>query len=216
MPSLDLEEDVLRALAADSFIAAGAAVRLRAGAKSLLVRIARSGDLVARERSLRVLGHRREDDEVLMEATVSSHAELRRAAMTALAQIHATESSEDQVNLCDEEWRRLRRLDLAPQPSELFPAVTGALRVGDVVRLADEAAERWSGAGARRSSSARSLWVSATMELTSMQSRSPTYSRAAAAILILGAGRRKERHGDGRSPHVATDRRDSGHRRLSQ
>jgi hypothetical protein len=145
VPSLDLEEDVLRALAADSFIAAGAAVRLRAGAKSLLVRIARSGDLVARERSLHVLGHRREDDEVLMEATVSSHAELRRAAMTALAQIHATESSEDQVNLSDEEWRRLRRLDLAPQPSELFPAVTGALRVGDVVRLADEAAERWSG-----------------------------------------------------------------------
>jgi HEAT repeat protein len=145
VPSVDLEEEVLRALAADSLSAAGAAVRLPAGAKSLLVRIARSGDLVARERSLRALGHRGEDDEVLMEATVSSHGELRRAAMTALAQIHATQSGDALARLSDEEWRRLRRLDDASQPSELFPTVAGTLRTGDVVRLADEAAERWCG-----------------------------------------------------------------------
>ena len=80
-----------------------------------------------------------------MEATVSPHEELRRAAMAALAQIHATQSDDDLVDLSDEEWRRLRRLDEARQPSELFPTVTGALQAGDVVRLVDEAAERWSG-----------------------------------------------------------------------
>jgi hypothetical protein len=145
VPSVGLEEDVLRALAADLFSAAGEAVRLPAGAKSRLVRMARSGDLSARERSLRALGHRREDDEVLMEATVSPHGELRRAVMTALTQIHATESGDDLVDLSDEEWRRRRRLDDASQPSGLFPTLTGALRTGDVVRLTDEAGERWSG-----------------------------------------------------------------------
>jgi HEAT repeat protein len=145
VPSLDLEEDVLRALAADSFSAAGAAMRLPAGAKPLLVRIARTDDVVARARSLRALGHRREDDEVLMEATVSSHEELRRAATTALAHIHATGSDDDLVDASDEEWRRLGHLDDADRPSELFPTVTGPLRPRDVIRLVDEAAERWSG-----------------------------------------------------------------------
>jgi hypothetical protein len=145
VPSLGLEEDVLRALAADSFSVAGEAMRLPAGAKPLLVRIARSGDVVARARSLRALGHRREDDEVLMESTVSPHEELRRAATTALAQIHAVECGEDALELSDEEWRRLRRIDDAHEPSGWFPIVTGALRAGDVIRLVDEAAERWSG-----------------------------------------------------------------------
>lgn len=142
--SVDLEEDVLRALAADSRDAAGAAMRLPADAKPLLVRIARSGDLAARERSLGALGHRREDDDVLMEATVSPHWELRRAAVTALAQIHATQSSDDLVDFSDEEWRRLVRLDEAAHPSAVFPPASGALRAGDVVRLTDDAA-KWSG-----------------------------------------------------------------------
>lgn len=67
------------------------------------------------------------------------------AAKAALAQIHASEWGEDVAELSDEEWRRLRRLDDASQPSDFFPVVTGALRAGDVFRLVDEAAERWSG-----------------------------------------------------------------------
>ena len=75
------------------------------------MRFARTGDLVARERSLRALGHRREDDDVLMEALILRHLELRRAATTALAQISATALADDDADISDEAWRELWRLD---------------------------------------------------------------------------------------------------------
>jgi HEAT repeat protein len=145
VPSLDLEEDVLRALAADRFSATGAAKRLPPAAKPLLVRFARTGDLVARERSLRALGHRRGNNDVLMEALISPHVELRRAATTALAQICATALEDDAADIPDEEWRRLWRLDEVSPPTATFPCVALPLRAGEVVRLTDERGERWAG-----------------------------------------------------------------------
>ena len=145
VPSLDLEEDVLRALAADRFSATGAAERLPPAAKPLLVRLARTGDLAVRERSLRALGHRREDDAVLMEALISPHVELRRAATSALAQICASGLEDDGSDISDEEWRHLWRVDEVSPPIVTFPCVALPLRAGEVVRLTDERGERWAG-----------------------------------------------------------------------
>ncbi|HEX6100117.1 MAG TPA: HEAT repeat domain-containing protein [Thermoanaerobaculia bacterium] len=142
--AVDLEEQVLRALAAGPLDRSLAARRLPPAAKPLLVRIARSGDAAARVRSLEALGHRREDDDVLMESTASPDSAVRRAAVTALAQIHATDGTEE-LALSDDDWRALRRVDEAPRPSALFAPVTLPLRTGDVVRLADDEAGRWSG-----------------------------------------------------------------------
>jgi HEAT repeat protein len=144
VPSRDLEEQILRALAAGPFDRSLAARRLPPAAKPLLVRIARSGDAAARARSLEALGYRLEDDDVLMEATGSPDSAVRRAAVTALARLHATDDGEE-LALSDDEWRALRKIDEAPRPSALFAPVTLPLRTGDVVRLTDEEEGRWSG-----------------------------------------------------------------------
>ena len=51
------------------------------------------------------------DDDVLMEALILRHLELRRAATTALAQISATALADDDADISDEAWRELWRLD---------------------------------------------------------------------------------------------------------
>lgn len=147
IPAEDVEEQVLRLVDDEVGSIRYRVAGLPAGAGAVLERYARSGDAVARVRSIVALGYLGHDSPVLMEALTDDSEDIRVAAVEALARIHQTfpHPAEGRDDLEDERWERLYRIDEGKRPSLELRRISRELQPGDVVRLWDAHRRLWQG-----------------------------------------------------------------------